>query len=250
MGDYSVYIHTNKANGMKYVGITQQEPEKRWLLGYGYQKQEHFYRAIKKYGWDGFAHEVVATGLTPEEAAAEEQRLIELYDTRNNKKGYNKSIGGSAGAAGVEKSELARRLASERFKKLWADPEFCKRHQERIAILSKQDDIRQKISAASKGRKLSEETKAKISANRKGKGTQKRSAETIAKMKAAHAGGSEKVAVICIESGEIYDCINDAARGTGINKKQISNCCRGMKHYNTAGGYHWKYARGDTNGVV
>ena len=26
-----------------------------------------------------------------------------------------------------------------------------------------------------------------------------------------------------------------------LNKKVISNCCRGTIHYNTSGGYHWQF---------
>ena len=81
-----------------------------------------------------------------------------------------------------------------------------------------------------------------MSENRKGKGRIKRTPEQIERMKANHSGGAEKVAVLCVETGIAYDCINDASRATGINKKQISGCCRCVPHYNTAGGYHWRYA--------
>ena len=88
----------------------------------------------------------------------------------------------------------------------------------------------------------SEESKILMSERRKGKGRAKFSKEQIEKMKANHAGGSEKQPVFCIELNITFECINDAARKTGINKKGISGCCRKVKHYNTAGGYHWKYA--------
>jgi hypothetical protein len=64
-------------------------------------------------------------------------------------------------------------------------------------------------------------------------------------MKESHAGGAEKTAVICIDTNERFESINDAARAKGINKKGISGCCRNVPHYNTAGGYHWKFASGD-----
>lgn len=57
------------------------------------------------------------------------------------------------------------------------------------------------------------------------------------------SGGAEKKPVLCVETGEVFSCIKEAANQTGINKKQISNCCRGVPHYNTAGGYTWRFAK-------
>lgn len=33
--NYKVYIHTNKLNNKKYIGITKQDPERRWKNGWG-----------------------------------------------------------------------------------------------------------------------------------------------------------------------------------------------------------------------
>lgn len=90
--NYCVYIHTNKINGKKYVGITKQDPIQRWEYGHGYKNCPKMWNAIKKYGWSGFTHEVVINNLTRGEAIAAEISLIKTHDTVNN--GYNVSEGG------------------------------------------------------------------------------------------------------------------------------------------------------------
>lgn len=92
---YTVYVHTNKRNGKKYVGITSKKPEQRWDSGYGYYLNKPFYHAIKKYGWnDGFIHDIIADGLTAERAAELERELIAQYDSNNPQHGYNRTGGG------------------------------------------------------------------------------------------------------------------------------------------------------------
>lgn len=51
MENYKVYLHTNKTNNKKYVGITKQSLQDRWRHdGLGYKTQQKFFRAILKYG--------------------------------------------------------------------------------------------------------------------------------------------------------------------------------------------------------
>ena len=90
-----VYQHKNKTNGKSYIGITCETVQKRWgKNGYRYKEkyQPKFYRAIKKYGWDNFEHNILLSDLTYEEAIQKEKELIEFYDSYNN--GYNNTKGG------------------------------------------------------------------------------------------------------------------------------------------------------------
>lgn len=91
--------------------------------------------------------------------------------------------------------------------------------------------------------KHSEESIRKMSANRMGKGTGTRnlSEESRRRMKENHKGGADSKKVICIETSITFESINAAARAVGKNKKMISNCCRNVPHYNTCGGYHWRF---------
>lgn len=92
MKQFKVYKHTNKNNGKSYIGITSMPTRKRWKSGYGYELQPKFWNAIKKHGWSAFSHEILAEGLSKEEACNMEKEMIAKYDTIKN--GYNTSAGG------------------------------------------------------------------------------------------------------------------------------------------------------------
>ena len=88
---YTIYKHTNLLNGKCYIGQTKQtDLTRRWTGGSGYRECIRFSRAIKKYGWSGFAHEILETGLTKEEADAKEIYYIKKF--RSNERGYGYNI--------------------------------------------------------------------------------------------------------------------------------------------------------------
>lgn len=94
MRTYSVYVHTNKANGKKYYGMTLQKPHRRWgRNGNNYKTNQAFREAIDEYGWDGFTHEVLARDLPFHEAFLLEQAYIRRDDATNPEKGYNRHPG-------------------------------------------------------------------------------------------------------------------------------------------------------------
>lgn len=102
---YSVYIHTTP-NGKKYIGITTQKPEDRWINGLGYKKNTHFYRAIKKYGWNNINHEILFVNLLESEATEIEKELIKKYKTMNPNYGYNSTSGGEIGKTLTEQAKI------------------------------------------------------------------------------------------------------------------------------------------------
>jgi hypothetical protein len=124
-GTYCVYIHTNKINGKMYVGrtINGDNPNKRWSNGYGYATQKYFYRAIKKYGWNGFLHEIVASNLTEQEANNFERLLIEKLKTYDKDFGYNLTLGGQ-GTTGYHMSEESKRKRNVTMQKYFSDPKY------------------------------------------------------------------------------------------------------------------------------
>ena len=121
---YYVYIHTNKFNSKKYVGITCRPPEVRWNHGRGYLTNSHFWRAIEKVGWDNFSHNIVAESLTKQEAHRLEMKLIQFHNTTDPAYGYNRSCGGEGGAKYLleaEKIAARKQTYKKQYEKLQQD---------------------------------------------------------------------------------------------------------------------------------
>jgi len=67
-----------------------------------------------------------------------------------------------------------------------------------------------------------------------------------AKSSAAHINHPDlSMPVLMLSKGgaviKEYPSAHEAARMTGIDLSNIVRCCNGVKYYNTAGGYKWKY---------
>ena len=215
MKKYTLYCHTNKINGKKYIGITKQNPHTRWRNGEGYKNNEHFYRAIKKYGWHNFSHEILYTNLSLADAEEMEKRLISEYDCTNKDLGYNIQFGGNSG---------------DKF-----DEETREKISNALKGKPKSAEHKKKISESKIGTKMSVETKKKISDRMRGENHPffgvKRSID-IYKTKP----------VICVETGQKFLSTCDASRKTGIDQGSISKVCNGKNK--SAGGYHWQFCEG------
>lgn len=94
---YLIYKHTNKINGKIYIGITKNNIETRYKYGEGYKSQV-FGKAIEKYGWENFEHEVLKDNLTLEEAKSGEVYYISFYKDKIGWDNlYNQTEGGDYG---------------------------------------------------------------------------------------------------------------------------------------------------------
>ena len=91
---YCVYKHTNKINGKVYIGITMHQPELRWGKNGKNYKAQVFTKAIQKYGWNNFEHNILYTGLSEQDACQKEIELIALYKATDKRYGYNVALGG------------------------------------------------------------------------------------------------------------------------------------------------------------
>ena len=89
---WCIYKHTSPSN-KSYIGMTYQDPNVRWKNGAGYSAETKFGKAIQKYGWDNFTHEIIEENIqTLCEAKEREIYWIDYFDSYKN--GYNSTIGG------------------------------------------------------------------------------------------------------------------------------------------------------------
>lgn len=114
---YKVYIHIFPNNKV-YIGITCQEPRKRWRNGKGYNRTSYIYNAIVKYGWNNVRHLILYDNLTKEEATKKEIELIAKYKSNQRKHGYNNSSGGEISALGFHHKEETKKIISQKLKKI------------------------------------------------------------------------------------------------------------------------------------
>lgn len=214
-------MHTSP-NNKKYIGITSQSPERRWRKnGEGYKEHLYFWRAIQKYGWDNFKHDILYADLTKEEAEQKEVELIAYYNSNNIDFGYNMSVGGESGSKGYKYTYEQRKRMSEN-RKGKKNGMYGKHHTEESIEKGRIKHLRENLSS---------DTIYKMSVAKKGK---KRSNESIIKQIETISNK-----VICIETSVIYNGTKEAGRANNIDPSCISKVCRGERK--TAGGFHWRY---------
>lgn len=236
---YSVYIHENKENGKKYVGITSCDVKVRWKNGFGYSDRLPIGRALRKYGWDGFKHEVLYSDLTEEDAKKIEIELIKELGTQNPDQGYNICAGGE-GVTGWHPSELTRKKISTAAKKRTGEknPNFGHKWTDDMKQKAGEKKLRKNLSADTLKR-MSEaavERNKKFGNSFKGKKHNTSSKQLISESRSRPVKMFDFNGKLLAE----YPSIKKASEQTGINKVAISNCCRGQTK--TSGGYIWKYS--------
>lgn len=200
---WRVYVHTNKLNGKRYVGVTSKpNPEHRWREGRGYTENSHFKCAIDKYGWDNFSHEILYEGLTEKDAKSMERKLIKDWQTQNREFGYNMTSGGD-GTPDYHPSEETRQKLSNAKRRENLSPETLERRSKGL-----------------KGRKFTDEHKRKIGdGNSKPINMYTRSGEFL----------------------RMFSSAREAEIELGIAHSHISQCCHNQR--NTSGGYRWSFAQ-------
>lgn len=259
--NYKVYCHISPSNKI-YIGITQQGVNKRWQNGKGYKGNQYFYRAIQKYGWDNFQHEILFENLTKQEAEKKEIELIKKYDSTNINKGYNILEGGNA-TSGL-KGELNGMYGVHRYGK--ENPNYGKKHSA---------ESREKISKNHANMKGGNNPNAKAIRNKSTgeifpsarEASEKygvtpsaisssirrvnkcvgcyweyidnpQKIENIEKMVKERITGRKGYKVRNIETGEVFRSLAQAGKTINKGSESIS---RAIKRKGKSGGYHWEY---------
>lgn len=202
---YSVYI-LQVPDGRVYVGATSTSTKTRWNNGNGYRFCKKLWEQIEIHGWDAIKKNVVASGLTKEEASKLEQKLITVYRSNNPQFGFNRELGGIASH---------KIISAESRSKMSASSTGVRNHNYGTHFSA---EHRRKLSESNQGKKRSKETCRNI-----GKAKEK----PVAQFK-------NGAYVATYPSGKV------AAKQTGVQAGHISKVCKGQRM--TAGGYTWSYA--------
>jgi group I intron endonuclease len=230
---YTVYMHVNKINGKVYIGITGSKTVTRWRGGERYKTQDHFCRAIAKYGWLQFEHLILFSNLTADDAENKERELIENHKSIHPEFGYNKTSGGGVNRFVSEETRYKMRLANtgvnnNQYGKKCSAETRKKMSLSRIGSNNPNygkitpAKTRNKISLSLMGSSHSKETRENMSLTRMGK------------------NNPNARKIICLTTGIEFLAISEASGQYGINRSCIKDCCTGKQK--TAGGYSWAYA--------
>lgn len=232
---YCVYKHTSPS-GKVYIGYTSKNPpEKRWSNGNGYKRgHPYFWRAICKYKWENFSHEIMFSGLTRQEVIEKERELILFYDATNPNKGYNMTKGGDGKEGYVMPDETRKKISTSRLGRFTGEensnygnhklagennPFYGKHHSDETK--KKMSDIATGRPSPMKGKHFSDEARKNI--------------------KNAHQKRCKLVIQFDLSNNIIaeYKSLQQASDITGFNKSSISACCRGKTK--TSYGFIWRY---------
>ncbi len=173
--------------------------------------------ALKKYGIEKFDIVIIAECETQEQLNELEKYWIKFYDCKRPI-GYNLTDGGEGTLGHIVTKATRQKISKSKTGKK------TKPHTQQT---------KDKIGAANKGRKVSQEVRKILSEKHTGK---KLSEKTRANMSAAK---KNKRPVICLETEIIFTSVASAAKWAGIVPCTLTSVLRGRTI--TAGGYHWKY---------
>ena len=260
--NYTVYIHENKINGKKYIGITRIKVQKRWgYEGSNYKNCTYFWRAIKKYGWNNFSHEILFQNLTGAEASELEKVLIKTFKSSDKKYGYNIATGGACTRGIKEETRKkfrdlgkGRTLSKEIRRKISEhvpdrsgknNPMYGVHLDKGRPIICLDNGVEYKsVYEITSTLKLKEGGVRAVLAKRQNstKGyhfVYKEEYDINNYYSLSINGGKE---IICTDTDEIFSSIHDCAIKLGLNESSIVRVCKGK--IRSTKGFHFQYWEG------
>lgn len=221
-----IYLVTNKLNGRQYVGQTIRPVSERWRDHCRVNDDNYFHRAIRKHGAENFVVEIIDTAETAEELDQKEIFWIEKLGTMQPH-GYNLKPGGNVAMRGLHggrnpKSRLIYQFTREGclVNGYWGAVEASER-----TGISEESIYR---ALKSDGRNLAGGCMWMYATD-----FPEKLIERIENYR-----GQKRSAVLCVETGECFDSMTEAAEKYGTYPCSISACCSGK--LKTTAGYHWK----------
>ena len=214
---YIIQMHRNKINNKVYIGQTHlTNINRRFRGGHGYKGSPHFYKAIQKYGWDNFEHIVLECNISKIDVNEREKQYIKKYKATDPQYGYNIQEGG-------------------RCKVPYVNSTF--KNNKRIRC-KETGIIFDSMVQASLYYGYSKEFASNISSQAKGLSSYAGKDEygnplhwefvdNITENKPPlipKKGGA--LPVKCLETGKIYDSVNEAAKDSGMSVPTITKSCR------------------------
>lgn len=197
---FTIYRHVSPI-GRVYVGITSQDIETRWRHGDNYRNSTYFKRAIRKYGWKNFKHEILFTNVEEERAKRLEIELIRHYKGLGIS--YNLTNGGD-GTNGYHHTNEYKQFKSQQMKEFFS---------------------------TEKGKEIC----AKGGKTNLGKKYNRKSGFTKGDYQVRTVCQYSLEGVLLNK----FKSVSDASRKTGANNCQIGKCLRGKAI--TAKNFIWRY---------
>lgn len=168
-----IYKLTNKVNQKIYIGQTNNIKRRLQQHSYGKDwKKCIVSRAVRKYGWENFAVEILESGVCSRSELSRLERIwIARFESFKIDKGYNQTLGGE----GLDPNDELKAKIAATWKgrpRSMQGKHHTWQAREKIASAKRGSvtpaDVRAKQSAALKGRVFSDQHRANISMARKG----------------------------------------------------------------------------------
>lgn len=227
-----IYCVENIENNKKYIGQSKNIND-RWYkhkneLKRGVHFNDYLQKSWNKYGEEKFEFHILEY-CDDTELDKKEIYYIELYNTTNRELGYNLKSGGQNGSSVL--SRESRNKLSNSIKESYENNEEL-REKRRIDAINRwqNPEIKEKIMGSNNvmyGKHHSEESKRKMSENKKGIPSWRR----------------DITPVFCIELNKEFKDSTDAGKKLSLPGYNILRVCRGERK--TCGGYHWKFLLGN-----